>query len=56
MAYSVKKIEFSFWFKHILFDQLIFFLLYTILSVADFFAPNYVIHVRTLHHINDDVV
>ena len=33
----------------------IFFLLYTILSVTYFFAVNDVIHVRTLHHINDDV-
>ena len=33
----------------------IFFLLYTILSVTDFFAVNDVIHVRTLRHFNADV-
>ena len=37
------------------FQNFEFFLLYTILSVTDFFALNDALHVRTLRHINDDV-
>ena len=40
--------------RQIYLKKRIFFLLYTILSLTDFFALNYVIHVRTLRHFNDD--